>query len=236
MSRCAVTRGSAANSAPKDLPSWYWGAVNAVEIEHPVLGKIPLIRRWAAPGRAELTRRGADGWTRGEHRMDDATRALARGLDCSSPGSIMNPLNRTPAGDQYSLGCILYFCLAGQFPFPNPNPVKKMLGHECEEPAPLRQLNPQVTPRLAAIVQRLMAKKPEERYETIADVVRALQALTQSGPRRLPNQPTAPPTEAEIEDDEPRDPRSSWSVWPVLLTVLAAGIVGGAMTLLMTQR
>jgi len=39
--------------APKDLPSWYWGAVNAVEIEHPVLGKIPLIRRWAAPGRAE---------------------------------------------------------------------------------------------------------------------------------------------------------------------------------------
>jgi penicillin amidase len=36
--------------APQDLSSWHWGSVNAVEIDHPVLGKIPLIRRWAAPG------------------------------------------------------------------------------------------------------------------------------------------------------------------------------------------
>jgi len=37
-------------AAPADLASWHWGSVNAVEIDHPVLGKIPLIRRWAAPG------------------------------------------------------------------------------------------------------------------------------------------------------------------------------------------
>jgi penicillin amidase len=36
--------------APKDLTSWHWGSVNAIEIDHPVLGKIPLIRRWSAPG------------------------------------------------------------------------------------------------------------------------------------------------------------------------------------------
>ena len=36
--------------APKDLTSWHWGGVNAVEIEHPVLSKIPLLRRWSAPG------------------------------------------------------------------------------------------------------------------------------------------------------------------------------------------
>jgi penicillin amidase len=36
--------------APKDLASWHWGSVNAVEIEHPVLSKIPLLRRWTAPG------------------------------------------------------------------------------------------------------------------------------------------------------------------------------------------
>jgi penicillin amidase len=35
---------------PKDLASWRWGRFNAVEIDHPVLGKIPLIRRWSAPG------------------------------------------------------------------------------------------------------------------------------------------------------------------------------------------
>ncbi len=36
--------------APQDLTSWHWGKVNAVDIEHPVLGKIPLINRWTAPG------------------------------------------------------------------------------------------------------------------------------------------------------------------------------------------
>jgi penicillin G amidase len=36
--------------APKDLTSWNWGRVNQVDIEHPVLGKIPLLRSWAAPG------------------------------------------------------------------------------------------------------------------------------------------------------------------------------------------
>jgi penicillin G amidase len=36
--------------APKDLASWQWGAMNYVDIEHPVLGKIPLLKRWTAPG------------------------------------------------------------------------------------------------------------------------------------------------------------------------------------------
>jgi penicillin amidase len=36
--------------SPHDLASWHWGSINAVDIEHPVLGKIPLLRRWSAPG------------------------------------------------------------------------------------------------------------------------------------------------------------------------------------------
>ena len=45
-------------SAPKDLAAWHWGSVNAVEIDHPVLGKIPLVRRWAAPGVREQSGSG----------------------------------------------------------------------------------------------------------------------------------------------------------------------------------
>jgi len=44
--------------APKDLASWHWGSFNAVEIDHPVLGKIPFIRRWAAPGVREQSGSG----------------------------------------------------------------------------------------------------------------------------------------------------------------------------------
>jgi penicillin amidase len=44
--------------APRDLTQWRWGALNAVEIEHPVLGKIPLIGRWTAPGWKEQSGSG----------------------------------------------------------------------------------------------------------------------------------------------------------------------------------
>jgi penicillin G amidase len=44
--------------APKDLNSWRWGAVNAIDIEHPVLGKIPLMGRWTAPGVKEQSGSG----------------------------------------------------------------------------------------------------------------------------------------------------------------------------------
>ena len=51
---------SAVNSpqAPKDLTSWRWGAYNAVEIQHPILGKIPLIKNWAGPGLREQSGSG----------------------------------------------------------------------------------------------------------------------------------------------------------------------------------
>ncbi|MGD1078664.1 MAG: penicillin acylase family protein [Candidatus Sulfotelmatobacter sp.] len=43
---------------PKDLASWRWGAFNAVEIQHPILGKIPIIRRWSGPGVREQSGSG----------------------------------------------------------------------------------------------------------------------------------------------------------------------------------
>ena len=45
-------------AAPKDLSSWDWGSVNSVESDHPVLGKIPLIGRWTAPGVKEQSGSG----------------------------------------------------------------------------------------------------------------------------------------------------------------------------------
>jgi penicillin amidase len=44
--------------APNDLASWHWGRFNAVQIEHPVLGKIPLIKRWSGPGVQEQSGSG----------------------------------------------------------------------------------------------------------------------------------------------------------------------------------
>jgi penicillin amidase len=43
---------------PKDLTSWRWGAFNAVEIQHPILGKIPIISHWSGPGVREQSGSG----------------------------------------------------------------------------------------------------------------------------------------------------------------------------------
>jgi len=44
--------------APKDLGAWHWSQVNAIAIEHPVLGKIPGLERWTAPGIKEQSGSG----------------------------------------------------------------------------------------------------------------------------------------------------------------------------------
>src|SRR5262249_41215425 len=117
---------------------------------------------------------------RGKSLLDTTTnsKALSRGLDCTSPEALEDPLNRTVFSDQYSLGCVLYFCLTGQYPFPDDNPVKKMLGHQFEQPEPVRSLVPEVAPKLERIVHRMLEKAPEARYGSIDEVVAELQAVT----------------------------------------------------------
>src|SRR5436305_7296205 len=56
--------------------------------------------------------------TEGESLVDTMSTAnsVNSGLDCASPESIMDPTNLTAIGDQYSLGCVLYYCLSGRYP------------------------------------------------------------------------------------------------------------------------
>jgi len=54
----AVEAAVSETTAPKNLAAWHWGTFNAVDIEHPVLGKIPWVRRWAAPGMKEQSGSG----------------------------------------------------------------------------------------------------------------------------------------------------------------------------------
>ena len=102
---------------------------------------------------------------------------LTSGLDCSSPESIMEPTTRTPAGDQYSLGCVLYYALAGRYPFPDGTAVEKMMAHQFKQPASLRDVAPNVPEGMVAVVERLMQKSPESRYSATDELVEALQSF-----------------------------------------------------------
>ena len=113
----------------------------------------------------------------GESLVDTMSTAntLTSGLDCSSPESVMDPTNRTPAGDQYSLGCTLYFCLTGRVPFPEGSAVEKMMAHQAKEPPSITEFARDCPEALAAVVSRLMAKKPEDRFSGMDEVVEALE-------------------------------------------------------------
>jgi serine/threonine-protein kinase len=114
--------------------------------------------------------------TEGESLVDTMSTAnsVNSGLDCASPESIMDPTNLTPIGDQYSLGCVLYYCLTGRYPFPEGTAVEKMMAHQTKQPTPIKELNPEVPDGLVAVVEKLMAKTPGDRYPSCVEVLEAL--------------------------------------------------------------
>jgi penicillin amidase len=48
----AVEKAVSGRDVPRDLNKWTWGEQIAIDLEHPLFGRIPFIRRWAGPGRA----------------------------------------------------------------------------------------------------------------------------------------------------------------------------------------
>jgi formylglycine-generating enzyme required for sulfatase activity/tRNA A-37 threonylcarbamoyl transferase component Bud32 len=72
--------------------------------------------------------------------------------------------------DLFSLGSVLYAMAAGRSPFRAESAVA-VLRRVCDEsPLPIRDINPEIPPWLASIIDRLLAKDPDERYQTAVEV------------------------------------------------------------------
>jgi serine/threonine protein kinase len=79
--------------------------------------------------------------------------------------------------DLFSLGCVLYECLAGRPPFVADSAMAVLIKVLLEEPPSLHVLRPDVPPGLSALVARLLAKDPGERPESAQDVAHLLRAV-----------------------------------------------------------
>ena len=93
--------------------------------------------------------------------------------DYMSPEQAKNSSSVDPRADLYSLGCTLYYLLRGQVPFPEGTPIDKLIRHQLDPVPDVRQGRSDIPYMVGTIVTRLLSKKPDERYQTAAEVAQA---------------------------------------------------------------
>jgi serine/threonine protein kinase len=80
--------------------------------------------------------------------------------------------------DIYSLGCTLYFLITGHPPFPDCSFPAKLIKHAMHDPTPVTSSRPEIGSPMQSVLSRLMAKRPEDRYQTPAEAAAALEPFT----------------------------------------------------------
>jgi len=156
--------------------------------------------------------------------------------DYLAPEQAMDSHNVDERADIYSLGQTFYFLLTGRPPFPKGTVAQRLMAHQMKAPEPISKRRPDAPLGLLAIIDKMIAKDPSERYQTAKEVAEALAGWRQeysegsgflrrssrlpgdSGSaitlRREPTQPTsdhAVDTDLELapmDDDELKPPSS----------------------------
>jgi YVTN family beta-propeller protein len=85
--------------------------------------------------------------------------------------------------DLYALGCVLFECLTGEVPFPRDSEVAAIYAHLEDEPPSASERRPGLPPALDGVISRALAKDPDNRWQSGAELVAAAQAALPGTPR-----------------------------------------------------
>ena len=178
------------------------------------------------------------GLARIEHREGDGDRSgtltqegvVMGTVDYIAPEQAQDTHGADTRADIYSLGCTLYHMLTGRVPFPGGTAAEKLYRHLMAAPEDPTKLAPDLPRELAAVVGRMIAKRPEDRFQTPAEVATALlpwvgpstTATDDPEPGPSVSQPTTvaygPDVLASLVDGEPgappEDPSLATSLGP----------------------
>ena len=163
------------------------GACHAEDLIHGLLG--PASLGIAADDRVRILDGGIGALlaeSDGESMLKSqvASDQLVHGIDYASPEGLLEPDRVTAASDIYSLGCTLFFCLTGRFPFTGAL-LEKLQSHQSEEPILADCVNPNVPEQLALVVARMLQKNPADRFGSMLEVAEALQPFIADRPRTV---------------------------------------------------
>jgi TPR repeat protein len=130
--------------------------------------------------------------------------------------------------DIYSLGCTLYFLLAGRPPFQKDTHLNTVLAQVQEEPPPLPELRPDLPAGLWDVLARMLEKEPSRRYQTPIEVTKALQPFAARAGRSVVTAPAVGP--------RPQRPaRGRLARWAVCAGGLLAGLMLAALIVWLTR-
>ena len=103
--------------------------------------------------------------------------------DFIAPEQIVNATKADIRADIYSLGCTLYNLLSGRPPF-KAGLYEVLKAHRSAEATQLNLVRPEVPEELAALVAKMMAKKPRDRFQEPAEVARACSRFSRCAMKR----------------------------------------------------
>ena len=115
--------------------------------------------------------------------------------DYIAPEQARDPHNVDGRADIYSLGCTFHFLLTGNPPFPQGGALEKLLMQQLDQPTPVETLRPEVPEAIGAIIRKMMAKDPAQRFQSALEVFEAL-TLTADVGRSPAGFPTPTPSQA----------------------------------------
>ena len=101
--------------------------------------------------------------------------------DYMAPEQAMNSKAADIRADLYSLGCTLYYLLTGRPPFVGSEMTAVLVMHQIDKPLPLAQQGVKAPAGVQTILDRLMAKSPQKRYQTPAALAADLTPFCQPG-------------------------------------------------------
>jgi serine/threonine-protein kinase len=156
------------------------------------------------------------------------TRAIVGSVHYFSPEQAQG-VQINEQSDLYSLGAVIYEMLSGQPPFSGENPVELALKHIQEEPDPILDYCPDLPPEIEAIIEKLLEKAPEDRYESAELLLEDLENIQKAGIFPVENRPRKVKPLTSIEKAELRRKKVIWMRRGVLaafilLVLLLAGI------------
>ena len=112
-------------------------------------------------------------------------------VDYMAPEQAINTKSADARADIYSLGVTFWFLIAGRPMYSGETVIEKLMAHQTRGIPSLREQNDEVTPGVEAVFRKMVAKQPADRYQSMGEVIQALEHCRSGDDEELPFFPLA---------------------------------------------